>query len=88
MTMLEITRTRRCPTRSPIAPVKGAVTAEAYVRQPRKSPDANALPPRSRMRNGATGRSWKTDRNTEKLNPHITKKRGVNSRSVWLDMNL
>ena len=32
-------------------------------------------------RNGAVGSSWKADRNTTKLKPHITKKRGVKRRS-------
>ena len=34
------------------------------------------------MWNGAVGRSCSADRKTVKLNPHITKKRGVNRRSV------
>ena len=29
------------------------------------------------MRYGAVGRSWKADRKTVKVNPHMTKKRGV-----------
>ena len=29
------------------------------------------------MRNGAVGRSWKAERNTVKVNPHIVKKRRV-----------
>jgi hypothetical protein len=33
------------------------------------------------MWNGAVGSSWKTDRNTVKVNPHMMKKRGVKSRS-------
>src|SRR4051812_8797686 len=33
------------------------------------------------MRNGAVGSSWNADRNTVKVKPHMTKKRGVNSRS-------
>src|SRR4051794_41154811 len=32
------------------------------------------------MWKGAVGSSWKTDRNTVKLNPHITKNPGVNRR--------
>ena len=36
------------------------------------------------MRNGAVGSSWNAERNTVKVKPHMTKKRGVNSRS---DMN-
>src|SRR4029077_9872584 len=36
------------------------------------------------MRNGAVGRSWNAERKTVKVKPHMTKKRGVNSRS---DMN-
>ncbi len=33
------------------------------------------------MRKGAVGSSWNAERNTVKVKPHITKKRGVNSRS-------
>jgi hypothetical protein len=33
------------------------------------------------MWNGAVGSSWKADRKTVKLNPHITKKYGVKRRS-------
>src|SRR5207237_8851020 len=33
------------------------------------------------MWNGAVGSSWKTDRKTVNVKPHITKKRGVKSRS-------
>ena len=36
------------------------------------------------MRNGAVGSSWNAERNTVKVKPHMTKKRGVNNRS---DMN-
>ena len=35
------------------------------------------------MWNGAVGNSWKADRNTVKLNPNISAKRGVNS---WSDI--
>src|SRR6266849_9646536 len=85
MTLLEMISVRRGPMRSAIAPVSGADVADAYVRKPRNSPDANVLPPSSRMRKGAVGRSWNAERNTVKVKPHITKKRGVNSRSD--DMN-
>jgi hypothetical protein len=34
------------------------------------------------MRKGAVGRSWKSDRKTVNVNPHITKKRRVKSRSL------
>ncbi len=74
-------RTRRCPTRSAKAPVSGAENADEYVRKPRNSPDANVEPPMSRMWKGAVGSSWKADRNTVKVNPHIRKKRGVKRRS-------
>src|SRR5262245_36957129 len=33
------------------------------------------------MRNGAVGNSWNADRNTVKVKPHMTKKRGENNRS-------
>ncbi len=67
-----------------MAPVSGADAAEAYVRKPRNRPDANVLPPSYWMRKGAVGSSWNAERNTVKVKPHMTKKRGVNSRS---DMN-
>src|SRR5262245_40650757 len=71
---------RRCPIRSAIAPVSGAEKAEEKVRKPRNSPDANVDPPRSMMWNGAVGSSGHAERKTVNVNPHITKKRGVNSR--------
>jgi hypothetical protein len=37
--------------------VTGAENADEYVRKPRNNPDANVDPPRSRMWNGAVGRS-------------------------------
>src|SRR4029453_8562022 len=74
-------RMRRCPIRSANAPVSGAENAEEKVRNPRNSPDANVDPPRSRMWNGAVGRSWNADRKTVNVNPHMTKKCGVNRRS-------
>ena len=52
-----------------------------YVRSPRNSPEAAVLPPRSWMWYGAVGSSCSADRKTVKLNPHITKKRGVKRRS-------
>src|SRR2546428_4005660 len=67
--------------RSAMAPVIGADVADAYVRKPRKRPDANVLPPSWSTRNGAVGSSWNTERNTVKVKPHITKKRGENNRS-------
>ena len=39
------------------------------------------LPPSSRTRNGAVGSSWNSERKTVNVKPHITKKRGENSRS-------
>src|SRR5262245_34689474 len=72
----------RAPARSTSAPVSGAENADAYVRIPRKSPEANVVPPSARMWNGAVGNSWNADRNTVNEKPHITKKRGVNRRSV------
>src|SRR5688572_11475998 len=73
--------TRRCPMRSAYAPVSGADSADEYVRNPRNNPEANVVPPRSRMWNGAVGRSWNAETNTVKVNPHIMKKRGVKRRS-------
>src|SRR5438552_19216604 len=81
MTLLEMISVRRRPMRSAMAPVSGADAADAYVRKPRNSPDANVLPPSSWMRKGAVGSSWNTERNTVKVKPHITKKRGENRRS-------
>src|SRR3954468_19954494 len=75
---------RRRPKRSAIAPVSGADAADAYVRKPRNRPDANVDPPSSWMRNGAVGSSWNAERKTVNVKPHMTKKRGVKSRS---DMN-
>ena len=46
---------------------------------PRKRPATAVLPPRSRIRKGAVGSSWKSDRKTVNVKPHIMKKRGVNS---------
>ena len=63
----------RLPMRSASAPVIGAERAEAYVSTPRKTPASAVLPPRSRMRKGAVGSSWNSDRNTVKVNPHIRK---------------
>src|SRR5438874_9317125 len=80
MTPLATSSVRRRPIRSPRAPVSGAENAEAYVRKPRNNPEAKVVPPRSRMRKGAVGNSWKADRNTVNVNPHMTKKRGVNRR--------
>src|SRR3954468_13842530 len=70
--------------RSASAPVNGAEVADAYVRQPRNRPAAKVVPPSSWIRNGAVGSSWNAERNTVKVKPHMTKKRGVNHRS---DMN-
>src|SRR5258708_18691754 len=84
MTLLATISVRRRPARSAMAPVSGADAADAYVRNPRKSPEANVDPPSSRMRNGAVGSSWNAERKTVKVKPHMTKKRGVNNRS---DMN-
>src|SRR3954447_22481725 len=84
MTPLATISVRRRPNRSAIAPVSGADAADAYVRKPRNRPDANVDPPSSWMRNGAVGSSWNAERNTVKVKPHMTKKRGVNKRS---DMN-
>src|SRR5262245_49820572 len=67
--------------RSTSAPVTGAENADAYVRNPRNSPEANVLPPSARIRNGAVGKSWNAERKTMKEKPHITKKRSVNRRS-------
>src|SRR3954468_15220020 len=67
--------------RSASAPVNGAEVADAYVRQPRNRPAAKVVPPSSWTRNGAVGSSWNAERNTVKVKPHITKKRGVNNRS-------
>ena len=83
---LEVIRIWRWPTRSAKAPVSGADKADDYVRNPRNRPDANVEPPRSRMWKGAVGRSWNADRNTVNVNPHITKKCGVNSRSAGDDI--
>jgi hypothetical protein len=47
--MLDVTRMRSWPTRSAKAPVNGAENADEYVRNPRNSPDANVVPPRSMM---------------------------------------
>src|SRR5438874_2448771 len=80
MTPLATSSVRRRPIRSASAPVSGAENADAYVRKPRNNPEAKVDPPRSRMRNGAVGNSWNADRNTVKVNPHMTKKRGVKSR--------
>jgi hypothetical protein len=38
------------------------------------------------MRKGAVGRSWKAERKTVKVNPHMVKKRGVKRRSSDGDM--
>src|SRR3954470_20036061 len=84
MTLLAMISVRRRPMRSAKAPVSGADAADAYVRKPRNRPDANVDPPSSWMRNGAVGSSWNAERNTVKVKPHMTKKRGVKSRS---DMN-
>jgi hypothetical protein len=62
--------------------VNGAENAEKYVSSPRNRPEAAVLPPRSWMWNGAVGRSCSAERKTVKLNAHITKKRGVNRRSL------
>src|SRR4029079_18157919 len=51
---------------------------------PRKRPEANVDPPSAWIRNGAVGSNWNAERNTVKVKPHMTKKRGVNKRS---DMN-
>ena len=63
----------RLPIRSARAPVTGAESADAYVRTPRKKPASAVLPPRSRMRKGAVGSSWKSDRKTVNVKPHIMK---------------
>ena len=39
-------------------------------------------PPSSRMRNGAVGRSWKSDRKTVNVKAHITKNLRVKRRSA------
>ncbi len=57
MTLLATISVRRRPMRSAIAPVTGADMADAYVRKPRNSPDANVEPPSSWIRNGAVGSS-------------------------------
>jgi hypothetical protein len=61
--------------------VTGADSAEAYVRRPRNRPAAVVVPPSSRIRNGAVGSSWKSERKTVNVNPHITKNRRVKRRS-------
>src|SRR3954468_6609214 len=81
MTPLATISVRRRPKRSAIAPVSGAEAADAYVRKPRNSPDANVDPPSSWMRNGAVGSSWNAERKTVNVKPHMMKKRGVKSRS-------
>jgi hypothetical protein len=77
LAMLETRSIRRRPIRSASAPVSGADSAEAYVRRPRKRPAAVVDPPSSRIRKGAVGRSWKKERKTVNVNPHITKNRRV-----------
>jgi hypothetical protein len=66
--------------------VRGAENAEAYVRNPRNIPATKVLPPSSRIRNGAVGRSWKRERNTVNVKPHMRKKRGVKRRCGEADM--
>ena len=87
MAKLHTRSIRRLPTRSARAPVRGAEKAEAYVRKPRNSPAANLLPPSYRIRKGVVGRIRKADRKTVPVNPHITKKSGVNRRGFGSDMS-
>ncbi len=67
--------------------MNGALNAEAYVNAPRNNPAANVVPPRSSTRNGATGKSWNAERKTVKLNPHMTRKRGVKSGARTVDIS-
>jgi hypothetical protein len=62
--------------------VNGADRAEEYVRRPRSRPAAAVDPPSSRIRKGAVGRSWNSDRKTENVNPHMRKNGREKRRSL------
>src|SRR5687767_4621534 len=60
---LEMSRTAALPTLSATAPPSGAEKADAYVRNPRKRPACDLLPPSANIRNGIVGKSKNAEAN-------------------------